>query len=120
MHSPLTELGHLPSGVVYVITALLVASETGLMLGLVLPGEATLLAVGFLAYSGAIDLVPAIILMVVAGIGGDALAFRSGRRYGPKLRRSRLGLWVGEERWARADNMVNRLGGRAFFGGRWI
>jgi membrane protein DedA with SNARE-associated domain len=120
MHSLLNSLGELPSGLVYAITALLVAAETGLMLGLVLPGEATLLLVGFLAYSGAIELVPAMILMVVAGIAGDALAFRSGRRYGPKLRASRLGRWVGEERWARADGMVNRLGGRAFFGGRWV
>ncbi len=120
MHSLLTGLGQLPSGLVYLVTALLVAAETGLMLGLVLPGEATLLLVGFAAYSGTVELVPAIALMVAAGVAGDALAFRSGRRYGPKLRASRLGRWVGVERWRRADDMVNRLGGRAFLGGRWL
>jgi membrane protein DedA with SNARE-associated domain len=116
----LTGLGHLPPALVYLLAAVLVAAETGVMLGLVLPGEATLLLVGFLAYRGRLELVPALLLMIMAGILGDALAFRSGRRHGPRLRASRLGRWVGEHRWKRADDMVNRLGGRAFLGGRWV
>ncbi|HWB35214.1 MAG TPA: DedA family protein [Rugosimonospora sp.] len=120
MHSLLTGLADLPSGLVYPLAALLIAGETGLMLGLVLPGEATLLLVGFLAYRGTVQLVPAMALLVVAAVAGDAYAFRSGRRNGPRLRASRLGGWVGEHRWERADRMVTRLGGRAFFGTRWI
>ncbi len=120
MSTVLTALGDLPPVLVYLLAAFLVAGETGLMFGLVLPGEATLLLVGFLAYRGKLELVPAMLLMMAAGILGDAAAFRSGRRNGPRLRASRLGRWVGEHRWTRADDMVNRLGGRAFLGGRWI
>jgi undecaprenyl-diphosphatase len=116
----LTGLGHLPPALVYLLAALLVAGETAVMVGLVLPGEATLLLVGFLAYRGRLELVPALLLMIVAGVVGDAVAFRSGRRHGPRVRASRPGRWVGEHRWKRADDMVNRLGGRAFLGSRWI
>jgi undecaprenyl-diphosphatase len=120
VHTLLTALAGLPAGLVYVVAALLIAAETGLMLGLVLPGEATLLLVGFLSYRGTLSLLPAIAVMVVAGVAGDALAFRGGLRGGPRVRASRLGRWVGDERWERADSMVTRLGGRAFFGSRWV
>jgi membrane-associated protein len=44
---------------------------------------------------------------------------RSGRRFGPALRRSRAGRRVGEARWARAEAYLARHGGRAVFFGRW-
>ena len=110
----------LPPALIYLVTALVVWSETGLIIGLVLPGEATLLLVGFLAYAGTLRLVPAMLLMIAAALAGDAWAFRSGRRYGPRLRASRLGEWVGPQRWAKADGMLHRLGGRGVAGARWV
>jgi membrane protein DedA with SNARE-associated domain len=111
---------HLPPALIYLVTAAVVWSETGLIIGLVMPGEATLLLVGFLAYLGTLRLVPAMLLMMVAALAGDAWAFRSGRRYGPRLRASRLGTWVGPERWEKADGMLHRLGGRGVAGARWV
>jgi undecaprenyl-diphosphatase len=116
----LTAISHLPPALIYVVTALVVWSETGLIIGLVMPGEATLLLVGFLAYLGTLRLVPAILLMIVAALAGDAWAFRNGRRYGSRVRASRLGVWVGPERWEKADGMLHRLGGRGIAGARWV
>ncbi|MEH0826644.1 MULTISPECIES: DedA family protein [unclassified Micromonospora] len=120
MHDLLTSLQGLPSLLIYVIAATIVAGETAVIFGLLVPGEATLLLVGFLAYAGTLRLVPALLVMTGAAVMGDTLAFRSGRRYGPRLRAGGLGARVGPERWARADAMLGRLGGRGVFAARWV
>jgi membrane protein DedA with SNARE-associated domain len=116
----LTRLQELPTPLIYVVAALVVAAETALIFGLVVPGEATLLLVGFLAYAGTLRLAPAMVIMIAAALAGDALAFRAGRRFGPRVRASRLGDRVGKERWERAHSMLHRLGGRGVFAARWV
>jgi undecaprenyl-diphosphatase len=113
-------LTDLPPVLIYVVAAILVAGETAIIVGLVVPAEATLLTVGFLAYLGTLRLVPAVIVTIAAALAGDTLAFRSGRRYGPRLRSGRWGARIGYERWQKADAMLARLGGRAMFGARWV
>src|SRR5688572_9550666 len=120
MEDLITVLGDLPAGAVYAVAALLVFAETGLIVGLVLPGEVTLLFVGFLAYAGALRPLPAIVLMTVAALAGDGVAYAEGRRVGPRMRASRLGRWVGEERWNRTAALLERHGGRAIFVARFV
>ncbi len=115
-----TLLQQLPPWLVHVVAAALVAGETAVIVGLLVPAEATLLLVGFLAYAGTVRLVPAMITMMAAAVVGDTLGFRSGRRYGPVLRTGALGARVGERRWARAERLVNRLGGRGVLAARWL
>ena len=113
-------LGQLPPALVYVVAAALVLAETGLIIGLALPGEVTLIAVGFLASLGTVDPHVAVVLLVAAGLGGDALAFAEGVRYGPRLRASRAGQRVGNERWGKAEALLRRHGGRAVVLGRYV
>ncbi|MGC5017986.1 DedA family protein [Micromonospora sp. DT47] len=120
MHDLLTSLQGLPSLLIYVIAATIVAGETAVIFGLLVPGEATLLLVGFLAYAGTLRIIPALLVMTGAAVIGDTLAFRSGRRYGPRLRAGGFGARVGPERWGRADAMLGRLGGRGVFAARWV
>ncbi|GAB3862665.1 hypothetical protein GCM10029963_69420 [Micromonospora andamanensis] len=120
MHDLLSSVQSLPPWLIYVVAALVVAAETALIIGLVAPGEATLLLVGFLTYTGTLRLGPALLVMIAAAALGDALAFRAGRRYGPRLRASRWGARVGAERWARADAMLDRMGGRGVLTARWV
>lgn len=120
MQEVLTLLRDLPPLLVYLVAAVVVAAETALIVGLLAPGEATLLLVGFLAQTGTLRLWPAIVVMSAAAALGDTMAFRSGRRYGPRLRSSGWGERVGDDRWRRADGMVNRLGGRGVLGARWL
>ncbi|MGS2615176.1 DedA family protein [Micromonospora sp. LZ34] len=120
MHDLLTSLQGLPALLIYLVAALIVAAETAVIFGLLVPGEATLLLVGFLAYAGTLRLAPTLLVMVVAAVIGDTLAFRAGRRYGPRLRASRLGARVGPHRWSRAEAMLGRLGGRGVFTARWV
>jgi undecaprenyl-diphosphatase len=113
-------VGELPPTLVYVVAAVLIFAETGLLVGLVLPGEATLIVVGFLASLGTIDPFVAAVIMIPAALAGDALGFRQGRRYGPRLRASGLGQWVGEHRWTRTTALLVRHRGRAVFVGRVV
>ncbi|WLS43039.1 DedA family protein [Micromonospora profundi] len=119
MHDLLTVVQGLPTLWIYLVAALIVAGETAVIFGLLVPGEATLLLVGFLTYNGTLRLGPALLAMIAAAVAGDTLAFRAGRRYGPKLRAG-LGHRVGPERWRRADAMLARLGGRGVFAARWV
>ncbi|MEU7591346.1 DedA family protein [Micromonospora sp. NPDC049230] len=119
MHDLLTWVQSLPALWIYLVAALIVAGETAVIFGLLVPGEATLLLVGFLTYNGTLRLGPALLAMIVAAVLGDGLAFRAGRRYGPRLRAG-LGHRVGPARWTRADAMLARLGGRGVFAARWV
>jgi undecaprenyl-diphosphatase len=116
----LTALTHWPPLVIYLVAALVVGAETATVLGLVLPGEATLLLVGFLCYGSTLRLAVALPLMIMAGLAGDSLGYAEGRRSGVRLRTSRLGRWVGEHRWRRTDRLLDRHGGRAVFLARFV
>ncbi len=116
----LTWLQGLPPLLIYLVAAMIVAGETAVIFGLLVPGEATLLLVGFLAYAGTLRLVPTLLAMTAAAVIGDTLAFRAGRRYGPRLRASGLGARIGAERWRRADSLLGRLGGRGVLAARWV
>ena len=59
-----------------------------------------------------------IVIAVACAIAGDSVGFEFGRVFGPALRRSRLGLWVGERRWRTVDGFLHRHGGKAVFFGR--
>ncbi|MET7809068.1 DedA family protein [Micromonospora chersina] len=110
----------LPPLLIYLVAATIVAGETAVIFGLLVPGEATLLLVGFLAYAGTLRIIPALLAMTAAAVIGDTLAFRAGRRYGPKLRASGLGARIGPHRWRRADSLLDRLGGRGVLAARWV
>jgi membrane protein DedA with SNARE-associated domain len=104
----------------YPIVFAAAAAEGALFLGLVFPGETILLLAGFLAWKGTLDL-PVVIVLAVAGAAlGDSIGYELGRRYGPALRRSRAGRFVGEQRWRRAQRFMHDHGGSAVFGARFV
>ena len=116
----LDRLAELASPWGYVIVGVLALLEASAMIGLIVPGEAALLVGGFLASQHRADLR---IMMVVAAVGaivGDSVGYEIGKHLGPSLRRSRLGRWVGEDRWKRAEDYLAHHGGRAVFFGRFI
>jgi len=104
----------------YLVAGALCFSEAAIGVGMVLPGETALLVAGVLCQQAhhAISLPWMIIVALVSAIAGDSVGFEFGRKYGPALRRSRLGSWVGEHRWAMVDGFIRRHGGKAVFFGR--
>ena len=116
----LDRLAELASPWGYVIVGVLALLEAAAMIGLVVPGEAALLVGGFLASQGKADLPLMMAVGAVGAIVGDSIGYEIGKHLGPSLRRSRLGRWVGDERWHRAEEYLSRHGGRAVFFGRFV
>jgi membrane-associated protein len=104
----------------YVIAGGLCFAEAALLVGMVLPGETALLVGGVYcnAKYGHLNLGIMIGVAVVCAIGGDSVGYQFGKTFGPPLRRSRLGRWVGEHRWAKVDGFLHRHGGKAVLLGR--
>ncbi|MGQ0431346.1 MAG: DedA family protein [Microthrixaceae bacterium] len=104
----------------YVVIAALAVAESAALVGLVVPGEAALLVGGFAASQGRVSLPVLAVVATVAAIVGDSIGYELGRHFGPRVRVTRVGLWVGEERWSRADQFIERRGGPAVLIGRWV
>jgi membrane protein DedA with SNARE-associated domain len=104
----------------YVIAGGLAFAEAAILVGMVLPGETALLVAGVFCNPryGNLNLGIMIIVAVVCAIAGDTVGYEFGKKYGPALRRSRLGTWVGAHRWSKVDGFIHRWGGRAVFLGR--
>ena len=104
----------------YALIALLVGGEAAALVGIVLPGEVALLLGGVLASQGRISLPVLLVVAVTAAVVGDSLGYEFGRHGGPALQRSRVGRFVGRERWARGEQFLERRGGPAVLLGRWV
>jgi membrane-associated protein len=104
----------------YVIAGALAFGEAAILVGLVLPGETALLVAGVFCNHkfGHLNIWIMILIAVFAAIAGDSVGYEFGKKFGPSLRRSRLGLWVGERRWAAVDAFLHKHGGKAIFLGR--
>ncbi|MGH2737052.1 MAG: bifunctional DedA family/phosphatase PAP2 family protein [Actinomycetota bacterium] len=104
----------------YVIVFAFAFAEGGLLVGLFLPGEAPVLLGGVLAFQGRASLGVMMAVAVAAAMIGDSAGYWLGRRYGARIKGTRLGRKVGEERWAKAEARLRTRGGRAVFFGRFV
>jgi membrane-associated protein len=69
----------------YGLLAFVVFAETGLLVGLFLPGDSLLFTVGVVCGAGDLDIVKISTLLVVASIVGDQSGYFLGRRTGPAI-----------------------------------
>lgn len=104
----------------YAIAGGLCFAEAAILLGMVLPGETALLVAGVFcnAKYGNLNLGIMIVIAVACAIAGDSVGYAFGKKFGPPVRRSRLGRWVGEHRWSKVDGFLHRHGGKAVLLGR--
>lgn len=114
----MTRIGDAVGAWLYVIAGGLCFAEAAILVGMVLPGETALLVAGVFCERGTLSLPVMIIVAVVCAIAGDSVGYEFGRKFGPPLRHSRLGRWVGEHRWAKVDGFLHRHGGKAVLLGR--
>lgn len=106
----LSRVGELPTGLLVAVLGAVMLLDAIPLLGVLVPGDvAVLAAVGVARPGGGASA----FLAVVAGcLTGWSLTFCAGRHFGERLRRGRLGGWVGEARWAAAEGVLDRGGGR--------
>jgi len=75
----------LPPWLVVAAVALVPALEASLLVGVVVPGELTVVTGGVLAHAGVVPLWAVIVAAVAGAAVGDQLGYTLGRRYGPQL-----------------------------------
>jgi membrane protein DedA with SNARE-associated domain len=105
----------------YLLVGFFAFAETGAFVGLVVPGETTMLLGGAVAGQGEIDIYLLIAIAWFAAWVGDTTSFFVGRRLGRDfvLRHGpRVG--ITQERFEKVEDYFSRHGGKTIFIGRWI
>ena len=69
----------------YALLAAIVFAESGLLVGLFLPGDSLLFTIGVVAGAGDLDIVRIAMLLVAASVTGDQSGYLLGHRAGPRI-----------------------------------
>jgi membrane protein DedA with SNARE-associated domain len=85
VHEFLSTLLGVPAGWLLAAVAALVFVEDALFVGFVVPGETAAVLAGAAASLGRVPLVPAVLVVAVAAVTGDAVGYLVGRRFGDRL-----------------------------------
>jgi undecaprenyl-diphosphatase len=105
----------------YLLVGVFAFAETGVFVGMVVPGETLMLLGGAVAGQGAIDIYLLIALAWFAAWAGDTTSFFIGRRLGREFvikHGPRVG--IGRERFEKVEDYFSRHGGKTIFVGRFI
>jgi membrane-associated protein len=113
------QLLKLNSGLALFLVFLLPALEASVFLGFVLPGETAVVVGGFLAYEGRLPLAAVFAAAILGAILGDSAGYEVGRKWGDSLLAKAPKRFVKPAHVAQGKELINRLGGRAVFTGRW-
>ncbi|SHN47568.1 DedA family protein [Cryptosporangium aurantiacum] len=109
----------LPPPAVIAVAGLLVLGECTIGLGLVVPGESSLLVASTTATTAPRFLALWAVVTACAVLG-DSIGYLIGRRYGPRLRETRMVRRYGATLWDRAADTLQRRGAWAVFFVRFL
>jgi membrane-associated protein len=98
----------------------IVFSETGLLLGFVLPGDSLLFTVGVVAGAGQLNIALVAALLILAALTGDTLNYFLGRAIGPKVFNKQDSRYFRREHLLRTQTFYERHGGRTLIYARFI
>jgi membrane-associated protein len=90
-----------------------VFAESGVMVGLFLPGDTLLLSAGVLAATGKLSLASVMIVVAIAAIVGDNVGYQIGKSLGPRLFRKKDGVIFRKEYIERAEVFYEKYGAKA-------
>ena len=108
-------LSRIPAGWALGAVFLLPALETGLVLGVIVPGETAVVLGGVLASTGRVPFWAVAAASVAGAIAGDCAGYLLGRRYGEEAIRKRLG-----KKWNRAHSWLAKNGTLPIFLARFV
>jgi membrane-associated protein len=112
-------LAGLDAWVLYGATGFFALLETSILVGVLVPGDTILLLAASTVTTPA-RFVMLFGLTVVGSLTGEAVGYLIGRTWGGRLRASRLGRRLGEDRWAQAEQYLAERGGKAVFAARFV
>lgn len=97
-----------------------VFAESGLLIGIFLPGDTLLLGAGILAAQGTLPLLPLVVIVIVAAVVGDNVGYSIGRRTGPRIFKKKDGIIFRHEYIAKAEAFYEKHGGKTIILARFV
>jgi len=104
----------------YALLAGIVFAESGLLVGLFLPGDSLLFTVGVVAGAGELNIVQICGLLVVFSILGDQSGYLLGRRAGPRIFVRPDSLLFKQEYVARTSQFYEKHGGKTLIYAKFV
>ncbi len=104
----------------YALLAGIVFAETGLLVGLFLPGDSLLFTVGVVAGAGDLDIVRICALLTVMSILGDQSGYFLGLRTGPTIFRRKDSLLFKREYVTRTQEFYEKYGGKTLVYAKFV
>jgi membrane-associated protein len=107
-------------GMGYLLLAAIVFAETGLLVGLFLPGDSLLFTVGVVAGAGRLNIVEICALLAVASILGDQSGYLLGYRTGPSIFSRKDSLFFKQEYVTRTQQFYEKHGGKTLIYAKFV
>jgi membrane-associated protein len=104
----------------YALLAGIVFAESGLLVGLFLPGDSLLFTVGVVAGAGQLNIVQICALFVVFSILGDQSGYLLGRRTGPHIFARPDSLFFKQEHITRTRQFYEKHGGKTLIYAKFV
>lgn len=104
----------------YIALAIIVFTETGLMIGFFLPGDSLLVTAGLFAAKGDLNIVVLNLLLMFCAIAGDATGYYIGWKLGPALYRKEDSFFFKKKHLIATQEFYERHGGKTIIIARFV
>ena len=100
--------------------AAVIFTESGLLIGLLLPGDTLLLTAGLFAGQGKLPLLPLLLMVIVAGTAGYQTGYMLGERAGPKMFKRKDGILLRADYLGQTEKFFREHGAISVIVARFI
>ncbi len=114
------DIPNLVHSVGYLGLFIIIFAESGILIGIFLPGDSLLFTAGLLASQGILNIWVLLPLFFAAGYLGDLVGYLVGRRYGPKLFSRPKSFWFNPENVEKTRRFYDRYGKKTVILARFI
>ena len=104
----------------YAVLFAIVFTETGLLVGLFLPGDSLLVIAGLAAAAGGLNVWALMVLLTIAAVAGDSTGYAIGHRAGPILFRREQSLVFNPRHLVRTRDFYARYGAKTIVIARFV
>jgi len=104
----------------YILVAAIVFTETGLLIGLFLPGDSLLITAGLLAGAGTLNIWWLNLLAIAAAIVGDSTGYAIGVRLGPRIFTREKSLLFNPKHVVRTQRFYEKYGPKTIVIARFV
>jgi membrane-associated protein len=104
----------------YLGLAIIVFTETGLMIGFFLPGDSLLVTAGLFAAKGDLNIVYLNLLLITCAILGDATGYYIGKKLGPALFRREDSFFFKKKHLVATHEFYEKHGGKTIIIARFV